>query len=159
MVSKDKQGLTILTIFKSKGLEFDTVLVCDRITKKNPDRGSLLFEYDDINLQKIYYKRSNRENFDKFYEAGLNKEKKLVVADELNILYVALTRAKNNMIVFKKDKSSTFDYLDNLQTQKLGELYIKSKKEQYIKNKKQINYIPLNLGYQTKEEKNKRRCR
>ena len=150
MVALTQSGLQILTVFKSKGLEFDTVLVCDRITKKSSDRSSLLFEYDDIELQKIYYKRSNRQNIDRFYEEALNKEKKLVVADELNILYVALTRAKNNMIVLKKEKNSVFDYLGDFPKTIRGKLYIEIKQKTINEYKPAVQYQPLSLGYQEK---------
>ncbi|MEA3383523.1 MAG: RecB-like helicase [Campylobacterota bacterium] len=157
MISDGQHGLQILTVFKSKGLEFDTVIVLDRITKKNPDRGSLLFEYDDINLNKIFYKRAKRENLDKYYEKALNKEKSLVVGDELNIIYVALTRAKNNMIVFKKEKSSVFDYLNNFKLKKIGSLYISQKKTKVIKNIEKVSYTPLSLGYQEKTKNNEKK--
>jgi exodeoxyribonuclease V beta subunit len=150
MISSTKSGLQILTIFKSKGLEFDTVIVCDRITKKNADRGSLLFEYEDIELQKIYYKKSKRENLDRYYEEALNKEKALVVGDELNILYVALTRAEHNMIILKKEKSSVFDHLGELPIKTLGSLYISSKTQRKEPRKEFVSYSPLDLGYQDK---------
>ncbi len=150
MISDGQHGLQILTVFKSKGLEFDTVIVLDRITKKNPDRGSLLFEYDEIDLNKIYYKRANRENLDRYYENALEKEKKLVVGDELNIIYVALTRAKNNMIVFKKDKGSVFSHLGDFPLKKVGNLYLSPQKKIIQKSKEKVIYTPLNLGYQDK---------
>jgi len=152
MVSQNKTGLTILTIFKSKGLEFDTVIVCDRVTRKVPNRSSLLFEYNDIELQKIYYKRANRENFDRLYEEAISKEKKLVVADELNILYVALTRAKNNMVVLKKEKGSVYEYLQDFQTQTLGTLHIAPHQTIYKESSTKISYTPQNFGYQEKEK-------
>ncbi len=154
MVNKDKSGIQILTVFKSKGLEFDTVFVLDRIKRKNTDRSSLLFEYDDINLKNIYLKNSGRENFDKSYENALQKEKKLSIDDELNILYVACTRAKNNMIVFKKSKSSVFEILgSNCNIQTTGRLYVEDSKN--IKPKKviEVDYQPLNLGQQEKQIK------
>jgi len=153
IVSQAQNGISILTVFKSKGLEFDTVIVLDRVTKKNPDRGSLLFEYDDINLNKIFYKRSKRENLDKFYNEALEKEKRLVVADELNILYVSLTRAKNNMIVLKKDKNSVFDNLGDFPLSQFGALYIAPKKTQREESFKSLDYTPLYLGYQEKNTK------
>ncbi|MEA3497663.1 MAG: RecB-like helicase [Campylobacterota bacterium] len=153
VVSSSLVGLQILTVFKSKGLEFDTVLVLDRITRKNPDRSSLLFDYDDINLNKIFYKRSKRENLDIYYEEALSKEKSLVVADELNILYVSLTRAKNNLIVFKKPKGSVFDYLGEFDLKTIGELYIDKKISKKIEQKVEVSYTPLNLGYQEKQKK------
>jgi len=149
MVNKDNNGLQLLTVFKSKGLEFDTVLVLDRITKKNADKSALLFEYDDIYLNNIYYKSSNRENFDKEYENAIDNEKNLSINDERNILYVALTRAKNNMIIFKKDKQSVFEILeDSFSNKKIGSIYISENKVVNTKNKIVIDYIPLELGIQ-----------
>jgi exodeoxyribonuclease V beta subunit len=152
IVSKSKNGLSILTIFKSKGLEFDTVFVLDRLSRKNADRSSLLFDYDGIEIQKIYYKKSGRDNFDPYYNEAVQREKKLVIADELNILYVALTRAKNNMIVLKKSKSSVFEYLGDLKVQQVGELYIAPKKDTRIDQKEQVTYTPMYLGYQEKDQ-------
>ena len=155
VVSSAMNGLQILTVFKSKGLEFDTVLVLDRITRKNPDRSSLLFDYDDINLNKIFYKRSKRENLDNYYAEALDKEKSLVVADELNILYVSLTRAKNNLIVFKKPKGSVFEYLGTFDLKTIGTLYIAPIKEKKLDEIQKVSYTPLELGYQEKQKKEK----
>ncbi len=145
--NKEQLGIQILTIFKSKGLEFDTVILLDRIKRKNSDKSSLLFEYDTVNLKNIYYKTPNLENFNEEYKKALEKEKALSVEDEINILYVALTRAKNNLVVIKKLKSSVFDIL-NLKPQIIGELSISKHivpKEMF---KETITYKPLNLGRQ-----------
>ena len=150
MISTSNKGLQILTIFKSKGLEFDTVIVCDRITKKTPDRSSLLFEYENIDLKRVYYKKSKRENLDIYYKEAVDKEKKLVIGDELNILYVALTRAEHNMVILKKEKGSVFEHLGELPKQSLGELYISPKKTKQEIKKEPIEYTPLNLGFQDK---------
>ncbi|MEA3513055.1 MAG: RecB-like helicase [Campylobacterota bacterium] len=152
MISGEKNGLSILTIFKSKGLEFDTVITLDRITKKNPDRSPLLFSYDEINLNKIFYKKSNRENLDRYYEAALTKEKKLVIADELNILYVALTRAKNNMIILKKEKNSVYNYLGDFPIKKIGTIHIQSKSKQQSTKIEDASYTPMDFGYQDKDK-------
>ena len=48
MENSESVGLQILTIFKSKGLEFHTVILLDRIKRKNVDKSSLLFEYDSV---------------------------------------------------------------------------------------------------------------
>lgn len=143
--SQDK-GLQILTIFKSKGLEFHTVILLDRLKRKNHDKSSLLFDYENINLKNIFYKISNFENFNEDYKLALEKEKNLVLDDEKNVLYVALTRAKNNLIIFKKEKSSVFELL-NLQECQIGELILSNAKK-IEKNLIKIDYKPLNLGIQ-----------
>lgn len=154
MINKEKSGLQILTVFKSKGLEFDTVLVLDRIKKKNADRSTILFEYDNINLKNIYYKTKNRENFDKEYSAAIENEKSLVRSDELNILYVALTRAKNNLIVFKKGKQSAFEYLEpNFNLMRLGDIFVMQDNIFKIVQDNIVEYKPLNLGKQELSKK------
>lgn len=139
-------GLQILTIFKSKGLEFHTVILLDRIKKKNYDKSSLLFEYENISLKNIFYKISGYENFSEEYKKTLEKEKNLSLNDEKNVLYVALTRAKDNLIIFKKEKSSSFDIL-NLQEQKIGTL-VESEGIDSLELIEKISYTPLNLGRQ-----------
>ena len=144
--NSENSGLQILTIFKSKGLEFHTTILIDRIKRKNHDKSSLLFDYENINLENIYYKVSGYENFDENYKKALEKEKNLNLDDEKNVLYVALTRAKNNLIVFKKEKSSVFDIL-NITAFKFGKLILSEVVQRKNSNKK-IAYEALNLGKQ-----------
>lgn len=149
MQNSEQLGLQILTIFKSKGLEFHTVLLLDRIKQKNIDRSSLLFEYDDVNLKNIYYKISNLENYNEDYKNALEKEKSLALEDELNILYVAMTRAKNNMLIFKKPEKSVFNLL-NLKSQTLGDIVISENKSKNYEKSEKVIYTPLTLGTQEK---------
>lgn len=150
MENSESKGLQILTIFKSKGLEFHTVILLDRIKRKNVDKSSLLFDYENLELKNIFYKIKGYENFNKEYEKAIEKEKKLSLDDEINILYVAMTRAKNNMIIFKKEKSSVFDIL-NMNVCKIGKIINSSNLVKNIEEKSIISYTPLNLGTQEKQ--------
>ncbi|MFW3406782.1 RecB-like helicase [Aliarcobacter butzleri] len=150
MENSESKGLQILTIFKSKGLEFHTVILLDRIKRKNVDKSSLLFDYENLELKNIFYKIKGYENFNKEYEKAIDKEKKLSLEDEINILYVAMTRAKNNMIIFKKEKSSVFDIL-NMNVCKIGKIINSSNLVKNIEEKSIISYTPLNLGTQEKQ--------
>ncbi len=145
--NKEQTGLQILTIFKSKGLEFDTVILLDRIKNKNHDKSSLLFEYDGVNLNKLYYKISKLENYDENYKNALEKEKRLQYEDEINILYVAMTRAKSNLFIFKKGEKSVFDIL-NLKTCTIGSLLINSFNKKDSEKVSKIVYKAMNLGRQ-----------
>ncbi|WP_419777380.1 RecB-like helicase [Malaciobacter marinus] len=147
ILNSEQTGLQILTIFKSKGLEFQTVFLLDRIKKKNADRSSLLFEYDDVFLKNIYYKIKNLEYYNDTYKKALEKEKALSFDDELNILYVALTRAKQNLIIFKKQKSSVFDIL-SIKPLTIGDVLLSTKKSKNYEKIKKIEYTPLVLGTQ-----------
>ncbi|MDX9901696.1 MAG: RecB-like helicase [Aliarcobacter sp.] len=150
MENSESVGLQILTIFKSKGLEFNTVILLDRIKRKNVDKSSLLFEYDSVQLKNIFYKIKGYENYNKDYEKALVKEKALSIEDEINILYVALTRAKNNMIIFKKTKSSVFDIL-NMQPIQIGTVVRSHNISKNYEKIEKILYIPMNLGTQEKQ--------
>lgn len=150
MENSESKGLQILTIFKSKGLEFHTVILLDRIKRKNVDKSSLLFDYENLELKNIFYKIKGYENFNKDYKKAIDKEKKLSLEDEINILYVAMTRAKNNMIIFKKEKSSVFDIL-NMNVCKIGKMINSSNLVKDIEEKSIISYTPLNLGTQEKQ--------
>ncbi|MBU3014609.1 RecB-like helicase [Poseidonibacter lekithochrous] len=150
MENSESSGLQILTIFKSKGLEFNTVILLDRIKRKNSDKSSLLFEYDSVELKNIFYKIKGYENYNKQYSNAIAKEKALSLEDEINILYVALTRAKNNMIIFKKEKSSVFDIL-SMKTLKLGQVIQSTNTSINYEKKEKVEYIPMDLGLQEKQ--------
>ncbi|NVJ52111.1 MAG: RecB-like helicase [Campylobacteraceae bacterium] len=147
--NSEQIGLQILTIFKSKGLEFHTVLLLDRIKQKVPNRDSLLFEYDDVNLKNIYYKIGGLDNYSIEYKEALKKEKSLEFEDELNILYVAMTRAKKNMIIFKKTEKSVFDLLD-LKPNILGQIVVSENKTKNYDKVTKVSYQALDLGKQDK---------
>ncbi len=150
MPNYQTSGLQILTIFKSKGLEFHTVILLDRIKRKVHDKSSILFDYEDVHLQNIFYKIKGYENYNQDYKKALDKEKSLNLQDEINILYVALTRARANMIIFKKEKSSVFD-LVNIKTTCLGSIIQSENISKNYEEKEKVLYTPLNLGIQEKQ--------
>ena len=134
--ASDISGVRVLTVHKSKGLEYEHVIVMDRIKKPFASKGSTIYEYDGITLQNVYLRAKDRELIDKKYENALEKENKLVHEDSLNALYVAFTRAREHLIVVKKSEKSNFDILE-LSTGSFGELRV----VQYVKNET----VKLNL--------------
>jgi len=112
VASSSKHGAMIMTIHGSKGLEFQHVIVLDRFKGSAPDRSMLLYAYDDnLFIEQLFYKMSKRENFDEAYRELREKQKRLSEKDKMNVLYVALTRAIEGMIVIRKEKGSIFDAL------------------------------------------------
>ncbi len=155
MINEQSNGLQILTIFKSKGLEFDTVILLDRMKNKQSDRTALLFSYENTILNKVYYKEKGREEFDLEYKNAIELEKNQQRDDELNILYVALTRAENNLIVFKKNKQSVFEILNSsIDSYKAGEIVPSPSGEEYKESMVQkVQYDPISLDLQEILEK------
>ena len=122
VASNTVHGAKIMTIHGSKGLEFEYVIVLDKLTKPRPDVGALVYHYDDnLHIDKIHYRTKGRENFDYTY-AQLMKERKVSSAkDSMNVLYVALTRAVEGLIILRKPKGSIFDTL-GIEVMNLGGL-------------------------------------
>ena len=113
IASNTQHGAKIMTIHGSKGLEFDFVIVLDKLGKPSNRSSVILFEYDDnLSVKNIVYRQKNREFFDKYYAKVLEDNKKLSQKDMLNVLYVAFTRAVKGMFVIKKSKASIFDIVD-----------------------------------------------
>lgn len=120
-------GSKIITVHKSKGLEFKYVILLDKFKGENNNSDPFIFEYnDDLYVDKIFYKKSKRENFDPLYVKAQNKEAQAKEKDHKNMLYVALTRAEDGMIIIKKDQKSRFDMLE-IEPIELGELIVEQK--------------------------------
>ncbi len=112
VASNTVYGAKIMTIHGSKGLEFEYVILLDKLTRKNTDKSALLYHYDEsLYIDKILYRTKGRENFDSEYAQIMEERKISSAKDSMNVLYVALTRAVEGMIVIRKPKDSLFDAL------------------------------------------------
>nr|WP_321266833.1 RecB-like helicase [uncultured Sulfurimonas sp.] len=109
--ASDLNGVRVLTIHKSKGLEYEHVIVMDRLKKAPSPRDAIIYEYNGIKLENVYLRTKGREAVDAKYAKALAKEKALAREDSLNALYVAFTRARENLFIIFKSKDSAFDIL------------------------------------------------
>ncbi|GAA9434618.1 RecB-like helicase [Helicobacter pylori] len=107
------EGTQIMTIHKSKGMQFPYVIVCERLGKpKTNNSNQFLEEYDGTELTRLYYRMKNREVVDKDYARALDKEEAAKDHEEINVYYVAFTRAELGLIVVAKDKKGMREKLD-----------------------------------------------
>jgi len=126
VASNTVHGAKIMTIHGSKGLEFEYVILLDKLTRPNSDKAALIYHYNDnLYIDKILYRTKGRENFDDEYAFIMNERKASALKDRKNVLYVALTRAVEGLIVIKKPKDSVFDEI-GLSPMTLGELRLGS---------------------------------
>ncbi|WRC63121.1 RecB-like helicase [Helicobacter pylori] len=108
IASFNAKGAQIMTIHKSKGMQFPYVIVCERLGKPNSSHANqLLEEYDGAELLRLYYRMKNREVVDKDYARALDKEEAAKDHEEINVYYVAFTRAELGLIVVAKDKKES----------------------------------------------------
>ncbi|GAA7315198.1 RecB-like helicase [Helicobacter pylori] len=110
IASFNLKGAQIMTIHKSKGMQFPYVIVCERLGKpKSNNSNQFLEEYNGAELLRLYYRMKNREVVDKDYARALDKEKAAKENEETNVYYVAFTRAELGLIVVAKDKGQKKD--------------------------------------------------
>ncbi len=107
------EGAQIMTIHKSKGMQFPYVIVCERLGKpKTNNSNQFLEEYSGTELIRLYYRMKNREVVDKDYARALDKEEAARDHEETNVYYVAFTRAELGLVVVAKDKKGMREKLD-----------------------------------------------
>jgi exodeoxyribonuclease V beta subunit len=124
--ASDVSGVRVLTVHKSKGLEYEHVVVMDRLSRAPAPRNTIIYEYEGIELQNIYLRSAKREALDRHYALALQKEQALVYEDRLNALYVAFTRAREQLFIVQKPKDSAFDILELPQTE-YGTFHVNTK--------------------------------
>ncbi len=108
IASFNAKGAQIMTIHKSKGMQFPYVIVCERLGKPNSNHSNqLLEEYNGTELARLYYRMKNREVVDKDYARALDEEEAAKDHEEINVYYVAFTRAELGLIVVAKDKKES----------------------------------------------------
>ena len=104
------EGIQIMSIHKSKGLEFHTVLIpyCDwtlesevnmQLVWCQPDEAP----YNELDLVPMYYSPKMASSV---YRKDYEEERLQLWVDNLNILYVAFTRAAKNLIIWTQEKKS-----------------------------------------------------
>ncbi|GHQ30143.1 RecB-like helicase [Helicobacter pylori] len=130
------EGAQIMTIHKSKGMQFPYVIVCERLGKsKTNNSNQFLEEYSGTELTHLYYRMKNREVVDKDYARALDKEEAAKNHEETNVYYVAFTRAELGLIVVAKDKKGMHEKLDLLPLEEgIIAPVISSQKEPLIKS-------------------------
>lgn len=106
LISEDANVVKIMSIHKSKGLEFPIVFLANTNKKFN-------FRADDSNLvlhQKlgfgaVVYDMDKKTSFNSIMKKKIEKFKKNEqIAEEMRLLYVAMTRAKEKLIITGKVK-------------------------------------------------------
>lgn len=106
--SGEVEGIRIISIHKSKGLEYHTVLLpfCDWNMEKERSLTHLIWctpkvaPFNDLDIVPVNYSTAMQQSI--YREEYLNERLQLWV-DNLNLLYVAFTRAKKNLIIWGKD--------------------------------------------------------
>ncbi len=133
------EGVRIMTIHKAKGLEFEIVIIPDTKWGLKHEHETLIFSYTQNNTKpdRVYWRA-----WGKYLPGIVAEENERVRTDNLNLLYVALTRAKSGLYIlgFCDKKGSAGFWLDTI-------------KGKYAGEKLPFDEIPAKPGEAIKEEK------
>lgn len=105
--NSEKKGVELVTIHKSKGLEFKTTFVIKNSKKSKTDDIDFLFEMNDKydeTVFSLFCKKGYKAILKTCFEERIENYDKKIKEEEINNFYVALTRPKNNLIVIYEDR-------------------------------------------------------
>ena len=106
-IKSNKKGVELVTIHKSKGLEFKTTFVIKNDKKSKSSDIDFLFEmnetYDKTTFS-LFSKKGYKNILEACFEDKVAEYNKKIQEEEINNFYVALTRPKNNLIVLYNDR-------------------------------------------------------
>lgn len=157
-ISETNEGITLLTIHKSKGLEFDSVFYFIPKSKRHSNyKGMEVYFKTDKNYREVTDFLVCHGKFDCVLEnipeiTYLKEEKEKQQLEEINNLYVALTRPKKNLFVVIEDSKTLEDEsLSKLKLHTVGSLNIKDLADKKIENN--IDVLSINLQENEKHYK------
>ncbi len=105
--NSEKKGIELVTIHKSKGLEFKTTFVIKNSKKAKTDDINFLFEMNDHyneTVFSLFCKKGYKSILQTGFKEQIENYDKKIKEEEINNFYVALTRPKNNLIVIYEDR-------------------------------------------------------
>ena len=106
-LNSNKKGIELVTIHKSKGLEFKTTFVIKNDKKSKGFDINFLFEmnetYDKTTFS-LFAKKGYKNILKSCFENKVLEYIKKIQEEETNNFYVALTRPKNNLVILYNDR-------------------------------------------------------
>lgn len=154
------EGIKVMTIHKSKGLEFHSVIIPFCTWNMDGKNGFIWCSLDDkeepykgLTFTAISYQKDIQNSaFKQEYE----EELLMNYVDNFNIMYVAFTRAKENLFVFTSKQSgfTCYDILkgtslteDNATKYEVGELVGRNKVEENDKDQTDAAQKDINIKF------------
>ena len=106
-LNSNKKGIELVTIHKSKGLEFKTTFVIKNDKKSKSFDIDFLFEmnetYDKTTFS-LFAKKGYKSILENCFKDKVAEYVKKIQEEETNNFYVTLTRPKNNLVVIYNDR-------------------------------------------------------
>ncbi len=124
---EDMDAIRVMTIHKSKGLEFRAVIIpfCDWKLDHETNKNNYIWcrtkqkPFDQAGFLPVKYSRSLAESF---FASEYYHEKIKAYIDNLNLLYVALTRAENHLLINCPPSSGKLGNVGDLMIKAMDEM-------------------------------------
>lgn len=125
LISENENVVRIMSIHKSKGLEFPVVFLCGIAKKFNMQdiNSDEILLHQDLGLGPKYINYEEGEVYNTVAREAIRQvSKKELISEEMRVLYVALTRAKEKLIItgmekdYKKSISKKEELLSTYET-------------------------------------------
>lgn len=119
LIGENEDVVRIMSIHKSKGLEFPVVFLCGtskRFNMTDINQNSILF-HQDLGFGPKYINYDEGESYTTLMKEAIKvKAKEEILSEEMRVLYVALTRAKEKLIItgLEKDYKKSIDKKEEL---------------------------------------------
>lgn len=166
LIGENEDVIRIMSIHKSKGLEFPVVFLCNTSKKFNmQDLNENILLHQDIGFGPKYINYERKIQYNTLAKVAIGYKAKLeTISEEMRILYVALTRAKEKLIItgiskdLEKDLKQKQELLNLYKGEKIDSNILKKYNSYldwielvYLKNKESISDILENKKF-TKED-------
>lgn len=101
LIGENEDVIRIMSIHKSKGLEFPVVFLCNTGKKFNlKDLNENIIMHQDLGIGPKYINSENKIEYNTLAKEAIKiKAQKEIISEEERVLYVALTRAKEKLII------------------------------------------------------------
>ncbi len=166
LIGENEDVVRIMSIHKSKGLEFPVVFLCSTAKKFNmQDLNDNILLHQDIGIGPKYIDYERRIEYNTLAKIAIaEKIKTETISEEMRILYVALTRAKEKLIItglskdIEKEQKKKKDLLETYNEKNINPSILKNYKSYldwmelvYLNNINEMKYI-IDLKIYTKDE-------
>ncbi len=116
-LASNTQGVKLMTIHGAKGLEAPVVILADTSFgdkfKGNKQSMDCLIEWLPTHTRPTLFMLKPKKYFKRAYVRWYEKKQEQAQKEDANLSYVALTRAKQALIVFSQRRSEVADELEN----------------------------------------------
>ena len=140
LIGESENVIRIMSIHKSKGLEFPVVFLCGTGKKFNlQDLNNSILLHQDIGIGPKYIDKDRKIEYNTIAQEAIKiQSKKETISEEMRVLYVALTRAKEKLIItgLSKDLQKSLN-----EKEQLLEIYKKQGKINFSLVGKYVSYL------------------